>query len=54
MSPEAFYTVTQREDDSVEVRLVDSPDVCGWVSSWHLVETKANQLKRSLERPEVL
>lgn len=43
------FEVKQLEDDSVAVWLVDDPSFVGWVSSWHLVEPKANQLRQAYE-----
>lgn len=43
------YEVKQLEDDSVAVWLVEDPSIVGWVSSWHLVEPKANQLIQAYE-----
>lgn len=41
------YTTQQIDQDTVEVRLVVDPSYVGWVSSWHLAETKANQLSQA-------
>lgn len=41
----SFFTVQQLEDDTVAVWLNEDPSYIGWVSSWHLTDTKANQLK---------
>lgn len=41
----SFFTVQQLEDDTVAVWLNEDPSYIGWVSSWHLTDTKANQLE---------
>lgn len=41
------YTTQQIDQDTVEVRLDVDPSYVGWVSSWHLVVTKANQLSQA-------
>jgi len=42
-------TIEQLEDSTVKVTVSDGEQsVCGWVSSYHLVEPKANQLMEAL------
>ncbi len=41
------YEIKQLEDGTVAMWLTDAPQYVGWVSSWHLVEPKANQLKEA-------
>lgn len=44
------YEVKQLEDGTVALWLDDHPEYVGWVSSWHLVEPKANQLQEAFAR----